>query len=413
MIPKFIEKALLPHRPGVYIFKDSTGKILYVGKAIDLYHRVSSYFNGKYQYAKTASLVEHIASLQTIEVHSELEALILEANLIKKYLPLYNIRLTDDKEYLYIKITDEPYPKIITARKQDLQDAKDFFGPFPSGKTVRETLKKLRRIFPWCNGGSGRPCFYYHLNLCSGPCAGKINQKDYQKIIRYFIKFMEGKKEKVMEDLAEEMKEAVKALKFEKAEKLKRTISGVEYLTQINNVKSYLENPNFLNEQKQSALEELKKDLNLKNLPQRIECYDVSHLSGENVAGSLVVLTDGEIDKKWYRRFKIHLNHQINDVAQMKEIIERRVKHHEWPTPNLILIDGGRGQVKSAKVALDKAGWSVPVFGLAKRREWLYTPNVDIIKLAKSSLSLRLLQNIRNEAHRFAISYQLKLRKAV
>src|SRR3989338_11135851 len=192
MIPRFIDKSQVPHKSGVYQFKDKTGKIIYVGKAIDLYLRVSSYFSGDHD-VKTEALIGEIAGVETIIVESELEALILEANLIKNYLPLFNVRLTDDKDYLYIAVSKEDFPKIITVRKKDLP--KKFWGPFPSSKTVRDTLRSLRKVFPWCSKGrtlqgptlqAERACFYYHLNLCPGPCAGVILQPDYNKIISRF-----------------------------------------------------------------------------------------------------------------------------------------------------------------------------------------------------------------------------------
>lgn len=436
MIPAYIDKQSLrrnlwfrlksqiPHRPGVYIFKDETGKILYVGKAINLYHRVSSYFSGKPDSSKTAALVKNIKSLETIEVLSELEALILEANLIKKYLPPYNIRLTDDKDYLYIKITAEDFPKVLTARKKELSDAKEYFGPFPSASTVRTTLKKLRRIFPWCNNKGQvvsikyqwlgikkhKPCFYYHLGLCPGSCAGKIDKKEYHKIISRLSKFMQGEKEQVLEDLQDEMMEASKNLEFEKAQSIKKTITGLQYLTQSNNAQIYLENPNFVEDQNKQALEILKKGLKLSSLPERIECYDISNILGKFAVGSLVVLSNGDIDKKWYRKFKIIMDKKPNDVGMMREVLKRRIKHNEWPKPDLILVDGGRGQAKAAKLEVGSGKWEVPIFGLAKRMEWLYPPEGEIIKLPKSSKSLQLLRKIRNEAHRFAISYHKKLR---
>lgn len=412
MVPNFIDKTTIPHHPGVYIYKDNNGKIIYVGKAIDLYHRVASYFNGKPDSLKTAALVKNIAGLETIEVDSELEALILEANLIKKYLPQYNIKLTDDKDYLYIKVTKEPFPKIITARKKELEDAKEFFGPFPSSRVSRMTLKKLRHIFPWCTNpkNGGRPCFFYHIKLCPGPCVGEISQKDYNKNINHFIQFMRGEKEQLKTSLYSEMEEASKNLEFERAQYIKKTLEGMEYLTQSNKVEVYLENPNFIEDQNRQSIIDLQVDLNLLSIPERIECYDISNLQGENAVGSLVVLSGGEIDKKWYRRFKIQLPNRPNDTAMMKEVLSRRIKHQEWPKPDLILVDGGKGQVAAAFEILQKNGWNVPLFGLAKRMEWLYTPDKEVFKLKKSSLSLRVLQKIRDEAHRFAVNYHRKLR---
>lgn len=422
MFPTTLDRTKIPHRPGVYIFKDSAERIIYVGKAIDLYHRVASYFSTSHiggATSKTAALVAIIVSVNTIIVESELEALILEANLIKKYLPPYNIRLTDDKDYLYIKVTNEEYPRILTARKSELLDAKDYFGPFPSSRTVRETLKKLRKIFPWCTNPYGkRPCFYYHLGQCPGPCAGQIDQKEYGKIINRFRKFMEGKKAELVDNLTKEMQEHAGKQRFEQAQADKRILAGLEYLTQSNQAHVYLENPNFVEDQNRLAVIQLKKDLHLTTFPERIECYDISNIQGHQAVGSLVVLTGGDIDKKWYRRFKIHPLRQPadgkegkpDDVGMMAEILQRRLKHDEWPKPDLILVDGGKGQVSAVVGEVIKKGCKVPVFGLAKKMEWLYSEGGDIIKLPRSSLSLRLLQKIRDEAHRFAITYHRKLR---
>lgn len=406
MIPK---KFQVSHKPGIYIFKDKNRKVLYIGKAIDLKSRISGYFNSQDSRPQIKTLVPQIYSLETIEVLSEIEALILEANLIKKYLPPFNIKLTDDKDYLYIKITKGEFPKVVTARKKELSDAKAYFGPFPSANTVKSTLKKLRKIFPWCSGG--KKCFYYHLGLCPGPCAGKIGKFEYNKIISRLIAFLNGRKEQVIKDLESEMNQNSKDLKYEKAQNIKKTIEGINYLTQTNNAQIYLENPNFVEDQTRISLEDLKKDLNLKKLPERIECFDISNISGKFAVGSMVVLIHGDIDKKLYRKFKINLaTTGSDDVGMMKEVLQRRMKHKEWPFPDLILIDGGRGQVRAAEFEINNLKIKIPLFGLAKKMEWLYPPEGKIIKLSKSSLSLRLLQKIRDEAHRFALSYHRKLR---
>ena len=428
MIPGFINKDKLPHKPGIYIYKDSQGRVLYVGKAVDLYHRVTSYFSGRPDSLKTATLVEKIAVVETIVVESELEALILEANLIKKYLPIFNIRLTDDKDYLYIAITKEDFPKVITARKKDTVKVKKYFGPFPSSRTVKLTLKQLRKVFPWCSnppktarqpgvvnklptpGWKAKACFYYHLGLCSGACIGKISKEDYNKTINRFAKFLDGKKEEVLNELTQDMDKYSKNLQFEQAAQVKKTIAGIEYLLQPNRVASYLENPNFLEDQNKLALQQLQKDLNLPKLPARIEAYDISNIAGKNATGSMVVLAEGEIDKSQYRRFKIKISGKPNDYAMHQEMMGRRLSHPEWGIPQLILIDGGRGQARAACSKLQEKNLNIPVFGLAKRMEWLYPPEGDIIKLPKRSMSLRLLQKIRDESHRFAITYHRKLR---
>lgn len=445
MIPDFLNKSLIPQRSGVYIFKNNDGKVLYVGKAIDLYHRVASYFSNFpaswRENVKLKSLVGQIAKVETIIVESELEALILEANLIKKYLPSFNVRLTDDKDYLYIGVTREDaprsrlaakraaggagFPKIKTLRKMDLPKVKKYWGPFPSARTVRDTLKSLRKVFPWCSGvgyrvqgtGYSRPCFYYHLGLCAGPCAGMINKEDYRKIINGFSKFMDGKKGELVEELSKEMMKLSDGAKFEEAGKIKKIINGILYMTQSNRTKLYLENPNFLEEETTLALSQLQKDLNLTKLPDRIEGYDISNIQGKEAVGSMVVLTNGDIDKSQYRKFKIRISGRPNDVGMHKEMIRRRLKHPQWPIPDLIIVDGGRGQAKGVKfeirnvfqTASGRTKFEIPVFGLAKRMEWLYPPEGEIIKLPRKSLSLKLLQKLRDESHRFAIAFYRKL----
>ncbi len=420
MIPLSIDRFKIPHRPGVYIYQDNQGRVLYVGKAIDLYHRVSSYFQKSHLrsvISRTEILVSKITAVRTIVVESELEALILEANLIKKYLPPFNIRLTDDSDYLYIAVTCEDFPKITSARKQDLAGAKKYWGPFPSGRTVRNTLKSLRRVFPWCAntipppGWHGRPCFYYHIGQCPGSCAGLISKSDYHKIIRRFSQFMDGKKGRLISGLAREMRQESDNRHFETAGKIKKTIEGVLYLTQINRTKLYLENPNFLQEENRLALEQLKNDLQLGKLPERIEGYDISNIQGKEATGAMVVLTNGEIDKSRYRKFKIRISGKPDDVGMMKEIIKRRFRHPEWPMPDLIIVDGGRGQARVAKFQITNSKLQIPVFGLAKRMEWLYPPEGEIIKLSKKSLSLKRLQKLRDEAHRFAVNYHRKLHR--
>lgn len=440
MIPSFINKSQLSHKPGVYQFLNKERQVLYIGKAIDLYSRVASYFNKDIsglpagRQGKTAVLVENIAAVETIIVESEIEALILEANLIKKYLPPFNVILKDGKDYLYIGITKEDFPKIITIRKQDLKNVKNSFGPFPSSRTVRETLKQLRRVFPWCSNppkSSFKPlgfepkykaCFYYHIGLCPGACVGAVSKDDYQKIIRRFSKFLAGNKEELVTELTLEMEQSAKEQKFEEAGELKKILQGIFYLTQTNRVSRYLENPNFLEEEHKQTLLDLQKDLGLSELPERIEGYDISNLGGKEAVGSMVVLTNGEIDKSQYRKFKIHISGKPNDVGMHKEMMRRRFKHKEWLYPDLIIIDGGRAQANAAYSVLVANNLKIPVFGLAKRMEWLYLPEGEIsaslsnsrdariIKLPRKSLALRLLQKLRDESHRFAVIFHRKLR---
>ncbi|OGE14350.1 hypothetical protein A3F00_05480 [Candidatus Daviesbacteria bacterium RIFCSPHIGHO2_12_FULL_37_11] len=450
MIPVFINKSQIPHKPGVYQFKNKSGRIIYVGKAIDLYHRVLSYFHGyplgvnvTHTRGVIAShLRNEIASVETIIVESELEALILEANLIKKYLPEFNVSLKDDKDYLYIKITEEDYPRVITARKNELKESLKNFGPFPSSRTVRDTLKALRKVFSWCSnahprgvntnpprGWNRRACFYYHLGLCPGACIGKITKADYRKNIFRLAKLLEGKKEKLVSELLSEMESVSRQQRFEDAAKVKKTLTGINYLTQTNRTSLYLENPNFLQDERQKALESLQEALQLPKLPERIECYDISNIQGHEATGSMVVLTEGDTDKSQYRKFKIKTTGKPNDVGMLREVISRRLKHKEWPFPDLIIVDGGIAQARAVSTELtahrhpelvsgsnlempklvrhDKM--DIPVYGIAKRMEWLYSPDGSIIKLPKSHPASKLLQKLRDEAHRFAITYHRKL----
>jgi excinuclease ABC subunit C len=423
MLPKFIDKAKIPNLPGVYLYKNKEGKVIYCGKAINLSKRVSSYFN-RYNNPRIATLVENIADIETIVVQSELEALILEANLIKSYKPQFNIKLMDDKEYLYIKISDEDFPKILTARKSQLMVSKDYFGPFPSSTVVKETLKKLRRVFKWCNNPPllvikdkekvlklpAKPCFYYHLKLCSGACAGVVNRAEYRKQIGSFIKFLSGQGGSLVHELEKKMKDSAKEQNFEEANAYKKMIEGISYLRASTSVANYLANPNFIDDVRQSGLSELANALGLKVLPNRIECYDISNIGGHQAVGSMVVLQDGEIDKSAYRKFKIKQDGKPNDFAMHQEVMQRRLKHPEWGMPDLIIIDGGRGQVRASHEELVRAGLTIPIWGIAKRREWLYPPDGNEIRLRRDSLALRLIQKIRDESHRFAITYHRKLR---
>ena len=432
MIPKFINRELVPHKPGVYIYKNSKSRVIYVGKAIDLYHRVASYFRTynpglKVQNqsgigsVKTEVLVREIAGIETIIVESELEALILEANLIKKYLPEFNVRLVDDKDYLYIKITNEDFPRALTARKHDLKDSLKYFGPFPSSRTVKETLKSLRKVFPWCSQPPRRPlaklkaCFHFHLEQCPGVCIGRISKEDYRKNIFRLAKLLDGQKENLIDELSKDMEKASKNQDFEEAGRLKKMIDGISYLTQPNRTKNYLENPNFLEDQREVALKALQDALGLPKIPSRIEGYDISNIQGKEATGSLVVLTNGEIDKSQYRKFKIHPPAgglaRPNDVGMHREMMKRRLRHKEWPMPDLIIIDGGRGQVNGVSLEIRNSKLEIRIYGLAKRLEWLYPPGTgEIVKLSRKSPALQLLQRLRDESHRFAITYHRKLR---
>lgn len=404
----------MPQLPGVYLFKDFENKTIYIGKANNLKLRVSSYFQKKGSLLpKTQSLVRQVNSVEIVPVQSEIEALILEANLIKKHRPFFNIDLRDDKDYLYIKVTKADYPRVSIARKALLGDASQIFGPFPDGSTVRRILKTLRKIFPYstCTPKSKRACFYYHIGQCLGVCLGKIDSAQYKKMIRRFVDFMRGKKKKVRESLEKEMKAQAKKLNFEQASLLKSQIQAIDYITQpVTRVESYVANPNLLEDIRRGQLRELSKAIGLAKTPLRIEGYDISNFAGESPTGSMVVLTEGIPDKSQYRKFRIKTVTGINDYLCLKEVLKRRMKN-DWPKPDLIVIDGGKGQLSSAIQALSEAGWAVPVISLAKREEEIFLPlHPKPLNLRRDSSALQLIQLIRDEAHRFALKYHRQRR---
>lgn len=433
----------IPLRSGVYIFRDKNGKPLYVGKAVNLKQRVSSYFQkGIKLLDRTKLMVGQIAEIETIKTETELEALLLEADLIKRLKPKYNVAWKDDKHYKYIKIFLKPasggWPYVTTSRKTDDKTA-IYFGPFPEGRTVNEVLRSLRRVFPWCKYKNAtevkrghdekRGCFYYQIALCPGVCASLISLEEYQAIIDNLIRVLLGKSKVVVKGWEKKMRQAVKNQNFEVAAKYRDLIQKLHYVTQaFHDSSEYLENPNLLEDQRRQEIESLVGTLQpyfsnlqspISNL--RIEAYDISNLQGQFAVGAKVAFTGSEPQKSDYRRYKIRLNkNQLpNDVAAIKEILFRRFKDFSGFKPNLILIDGGKTQVSAALEILQRLNLKIPVIGLAKKLEEIvipvgfdsnHKPSYKILHLPKSSPALKFLQRMRDEVHRFAISYHRKLR---
>ncbi len=418
---------LLPQEPGVYLFLDGNNTILYVGKAKQLKNRVSSYFaNRNILTGKTKILVEQIKKIKIVIVESELESLLLEANLIKKHQPKYNIKLTDGKAYPLIRITaKQEFPAVLTARK--MEDAASlYFGPYPNTKAMRMVLRLLRRIFPFQSVLHHQPktCLYYHIGLC--PCVSALsneeNKRAYKKTITHIIHFLEGKTKKVIKDLEKERNESSKLEHFEKAFGVQKQIDAIEIITHpFHKPFEYETNPNLRTDLRMQEMKELQTILATKNifidLPERIECYDISNIQGTNATGSMVVLTNGEIDSSQYRKFKIQTSGP-NDFAMMAEMLTRRLKHVEWTYPQLFIVDGGKGQISAALEVLknfyseesSQQAKTIPLIGLAKREETIITSDFQEIHLPKSSQALQLVMRIRDEAHRFAVTYHKKLR---
>ncbi|WP_196596222.1 excinuclease ABC subunit UvrC [Pectinatus frisingensis] len=526
----------LPINPGVYIMKDVNKRIIYVGKAVVLKNRVRQYFqSNKNHSAKVIAMVKRIADFETIITDSEIEALILECNLIKKHHPHYNISLRDDKTYPYLKVTlNEDFPRVIITRRVK-KDGSRYFGPYTNVGAVKESLKLLRKSFPLrtCkNMNVDRPCLEYHIKRCLAPCVGKIGKNSYSEMVKSVVLFLDGKSAVLEKNLQQRMGKAAANLQFELAASLRDQLAAVRkttekqkimldggdqdavgmarsvygaciqvfyirngkmigrshfilknsedetdeailtaFLQQYYNQASSLprevllpikidesiliekwltkaqgnkveisvpqrgvkkdivnmaeENADkFLRDEQErimrekakttGAVEELGKYLKLPQLPRRMECFDISHIQGSETVASMVVFEDGEPKKSDYRRFKINSTEgKPDDFMSMREVTKRRYeKLTETEMPDLIIIDGGKGQLSSALEIIRGAGHlSVPVVGLAKRFEYIFIEGEsEPVILPRHGEALYLVQRIRDEAHRFAITYHKKLR---
>ncbi len=420
----------LPETAGVYVFFKNENPV-YIGKAINLKRRVSSYFDLHLE-SKTARMVSESNFLSFIQVTSELEALLLEAGLIRKYLPQYNITAKDDKHPLYILITQETYPRVITGRKTDLlgKKYKAVYGPFPSSTSVRLVLRMIRRIFAYSDHKiAARGCIYSHIGLCK-PCPSEIEKiidgklkseerKKYLNNLRKIKAILDGKIENVRKELEKEMSDLSRAESYERAMMIRDQIKRLEYITQPQIPTEYfMENPNLYQDIREKELKELKRILEKHGMKSsklaRIECFDIAHLAGTSPTASMVTLINGEIDKKFYRHFKIYQEKGNSDVDSLKEVIVRRIKHlFDWGIPDLIIVDGGKAQVGAFTRELEGKG--ISVVGLAKRFETLVIPTKigETLKLAEYRVpkgpALNLVTRIRDEAHRFARVYHHKL----
>jgi excinuclease ABC subunit C len=413
----------LPHAAGVYLYRGAGGTILYIGKAKDLKKRVSQYFRRDDAIgAKTKILVSQIASIETVQTASEFDALLLEAKLIHDYAPKYNVVLKDDKSPLYVVLTlSEELPHVFMLRRSDLPKKmhKDdaVFGPFQSANMVRSLMRQLRHTVPYCTQKrrSGKPCFYAHIGLCNPcPSAYGTDKTLYRLNIFRLKNILSGKSNTVLKDLEKDMNEAAKENRFEEAATLRNHIRNLRgMLSKRYDPMLYMSSDTGVEDIYLTELESLR-HLLLPYIPDlrplhRIECFDISNNGGVYATGSLVVLTDGRKDTSSYKRFRIRSKDVPNDVAMIAEVVTRRFSHTEWPTPDLLVIDGGNGQVAAAIAAT-----SIPVIGLAKRFEEIIIPQREkwkILRLDFTSPALHVLERIRDEAHRFAITYHRLLRK--
>lgn len=528
--------AVLPEKPGVYLMHDASGKVIYVGKAVVLKNRVRSYFRNLASHTpKVKAMVAKIAEIETIVTSSEVEALILECNLIKKYRPRYNISLKDDKTYPYLKVTmQEDFPRLYVTRRQ-LRDGARYYGPYADAGAMHATVKLLRSMFPLrtCRKmNPDRPCLNYHIKRCLAPCAGYISKADYHKMIKSVCMVLDGRTTELERDLKQQMQEAADNYAFEEAARLRDQLQAVARLNEAqkavtNNggdmdifglgqdmtglcvqlffvrkgkligrdnfflpdggdtpqevmtafVKQYYNEATFIpkevvlpylpeEEEKQlietwladkaqrrvelllpqrgvkkdllklanenavkllnerlrkgslslkndlQAAEELQQALGLEHPLERMDCFDISHTQGSETVASMVVFRNGSSSKKDYRRYKIvSAEGKPDDFKSMQEVVYRRYRDYE-DLPSLVVIDGGKGQLSSALEVIRGLGLDdLPVVGLAKREEEIFKPHQsESIMLDREGAALHLIQRIRDEAHRFAITYHRKLR---
>lgn len=536
----------LPKNPGVYQFKNDKGKIIYIGKAKNLRNRVRSYFHTTLDSPKTQIMVGKVTDLDIIVTDSEMEALVLENNLIKQHKPRYNVNLKDDKSFPYIRVTNEPYPQIFSTRDV-VKDGSRYFGPYTDVKSMKASLRMINKLFKirsckyWIDDEviekqKIKVCLDYHINKCDGPCEGLVSEKDYNAMVNQVVKLLRGKTEELISEMKDEMERASKDLKFEKAADLRDKIDQLEVysskqkiVTQKNDDKDiisaaietkdvaatilnirdgrlvgkrqfnltsekedelesiynsvikfyyneYVEVPkeivlevepedqesliewlsqksdhkvsftipkrqseakSLLHMCKQNALLQLKeiqlqrmkregnvpyvlsalqRDLRLKNLPRKIECFDISNLQGTDTVASMVVFVDGKPKKSLYRKFIINSVEGPDDFASMREVVKRRytrvLEVEDEEMPDLVVVDGGKGQLSSAIEILDELGIkNQEIIGLAKKLEEVFLPeHSEPQSIPKTSSSLKIIQHIRDEAHRFAITFHRKRR---
>lgn len=410
-IKKIISK--LPSTPGVYFFvKDTKSeggtkykKILYIGKATSLKDRVRSYFNKDIVSTRSPLISKMLGEFTNIEftkTDSVLEALVLEAYLIKKHQPDANIKEKDNKSFNFVVITEEDFPRVLTVRSRELLNSKEYqtlqiaysFGPFPNGSQLREALKIIRKMFPYrdykCTPNQGRPCFNRQIGLCPGVCTGEISKESYAKQIDNIKLFFEGDKKKLVKNLEKQMKSFAKEKMFEQANITKRTLFTLNHIQDISLIKDEV----FTNGSP-----------NTETL--RIESYDIAHMSGENMVGVMTVVEDGEIRKSEYRKFKIIGNDGPNDTKALSEVLERRFGHIEWRFPELIVVDGGVAQKNAVESVLEKLHLKIPVMSVVKNERHKAREILGDKQYLKYEREI-LLSNL--EAHRFAISFHKKLR---
>lgn len=424
----------LPRAPGVYFHMSASGEIIYVGKAAVLRNRVRQYFQSSRDMdAKTRALVAEIVMTDWVETESEIDALFLESEMVKRYMPRYNILLRDDKSQLYVRIDmKNEWPYVCFTRNPD-DDRATYIGPFYSGYALKKALRYLRKVFPYYTKAPQRERTDFDTHLGLNP-PNDMTSKEYKASLRKLIKYIEGGKVAIVNEIERDMKRAARAQQFETAAVLRNRLTYLQELQR----RIVFGDKEFMDISKDKALSDLAELLGLAAPPARIEGYDISHMSGTNVVASMVVFTNGISNRSEYRKFKMRIE-QNNDFYNMNETLSRRLSEKNrkaWGLPALFLIDGGKGQLDAALKARDEHGISIPMVGLAKREEqivihynksgvmldhaalqrmgghYMASDTFLLVNLPHETHIIKLLQRIRDESHRFAVSYHTTLKRA-
>jgi len=406
------------------VFRNSSGDVIYVGKAKSLRKRMASYFQPSRRRTadiKLRSLINSIVYFEYFTVNNEAESYVLESKLVKQYTPRYNTELRDDKRFLLICIDpSEKFPHIELTRIKKA-DGRIYFGPFPNSQAVRQTMNYLAKKF-WlrtcktaeCGSENRKHCVEKVIHSCSEPCIGKISEQEYRQKINAVIDILRGDSKEIENELQQKMQQAAEKKQFENAAKWRDILENIREVCRNAKIRSF-DNAK-LSTQAVDGVDELQQAIGLKERPEHIECFDISNIGGRLAVGSMVCFRNGKASSKDYRRFRIRSKETADDFAMMSEVIQRRykrLKEEGREFPNLIIVDGGRGQLNVAIQAL--AGEDLPplpVIGLAKQQEEIYLPHKDeALRLSRHNNGLKLLQAIRDEAHRFAVDYHRSLRK--
>ncbi|HTL70751.1 MAG TPA: excinuclease ABC subunit UvrC [Candidatus Eisenbacteria bacterium] len=409
LIPGHLKERLssLPDRPGVYLFKDKSGRPVYIGKALSIRKRVMGHFRSYGEtFSKEGVLLGQVDRIDVIETPTEAEALLLEASLVKEAMPKYNQELKDDKSYPYLKLTAEEYPRLLIARGRRADGGK-YFGPYTNARLLRQAVRMLRTQFPLrtCRVLPKRVCLMYHLGQCGGPCEGLQEKTNYLETVRELELFLEGRRDALVRSLTRRMKEHSKNREYEKAQALFEEIRALAAVPSPSR-----------KEPGEKVLADLKEALSLPAVPRRIECFDISNIQGSEAVGSMVVFIDAKPARSEYRKFRIRTVQGIDDYQMMREVIRRRYARaieEKQALTDLVVIDGGKGHLSAAKKELNALKLeSLPVISIAKQHEYIFTPDREAPHIfSPTSPFLHLIRHLRDEAHRFAITYHRRLHK--